>query len=75
MNRHPTHRPDDLAIGRMQRILEEGRWPSGLELSPDERELVTFNLRIARRDRVEARFREATGYRTLEDARRAHARA
>jgi hypothetical protein len=49
----------DRTIARMVRILDTGRWPSGLRLAPAERPLVEWNLELARRERTERRARAA----------------
>lgn len=43
----------DRSIARMQRLLDTDRWPSGLELTLQDRELVRYNLKLARRERLE----------------------
>jgi uncharacterized protein YeaC (DUF1315 family) len=47
----------DRTVARMVRILELGKWPSGLELTPTDRELVEWNLELVRRERAERRAR------------------
>jgi len=48
-------RVDDLdrTIVRMQRFLDLGRWPSGLELTAEDRRVIAYNLELARRERRE----------------------
>ena len=56
-HRYGAMDPDVLTstITRMQLILDTGRWPSGLRLSPAERPIVEWNVEIARRERDERR--------------------
>lgn len=43
----------DRTISRMQGMLDLGRWPSGLELTTEDRRLISWNLELARRERAE----------------------
>jgi uncharacterized protein YeaC (DUF1315 family) len=47
----------DRTISRMQGMLDLGRWPSGLELTDEDRRLISWNLEVARRERAERRAR------------------
>lgn len=58
MNRHPTYSDLDTTIARMRRILEAGRWPSGLELNAEDRRILEWNLEISRQRRAERAERD-----------------
>jgi hypothetical protein len=49
----------DATIRRMAHMLEVGAWPSGLELSPSDRQLIAWNLDIARNEREQRAARVA----------------
>jgi uncharacterized protein YeaC (DUF1315 family) len=45
----------DSTIARMRSMLELGRWPSGLELTDEDRRIIRWNLELAIRERSERR--------------------
>lgn len=49
----------DRTIARMIRILDTGRWPSGMRVAVAERPIIEWNLELARRERTERRARAA----------------
>lgn len=45
----------DRTVRRMRDMLDRGCWPSGLELTAEDRRIIGWNLELAERERDERR--------------------